>query len=371
MYKFINKSLSAIFRASVTPQSGTAMLFVLVLTVIGGVLMASLNLTSRVTAKTSGNRREKVAALNIAEAGKERFLAKLLHENYTPQPNNDELIYDNEMLGNGTYNVRCITAASTDTLTVRARGEENGYALEIEVVALKQRDVPISAMSAKLPGALTARSDIVLNGTISVDGREYDSLNGLLGPGTYGVHTCATLTVQSASAGVGGNGLAPVSKKHIDEVRTIVCRENAPVPPELNSPEDFLGLPPGSLDAYKVTAAEFTVPFQGLVYVTESVGPVHFGESRGILIVHNETGTASLSTNGGTFKGLIICDYISKINGTVNVTGAIVSISSTEESNFGNGTAYVYYSKQVLDNLMTYMTNIPWKISELSWRELP
>lgn len=352
-------------------QSGTAMLLVLVLSVIGGILLSSLMMTSKMTSQKSGHRRGKVSALNIAEAGKERFFAKFLHESYIPQPNMTDLIFDNIGLGNGNYTVRCITGTSIDTVTVRARGDENGNTLEIEVVAVKERDVPLGGMSGRMPAALTARGTVDLLGTINVDGRDHDSLNSVTGPGTYGVHTCDSLLMSSTAATVGGNALAPVNRDTIDGVRTIVCRENASVEPNMSSPEAFMGLPPGSLDSYKITASEFTIPFEGLVYVTESIGPVQLGNSRGILIVHNDAGTASIFANGGDFKGLIICDYVLRINGIVNITGAIVALSDSDVSNFGNGTANIYYSQQVLDNLVEYSRNVPWKISELSWKELP
>lgn len=351
-------------------QTGSAMLFALVLSIIGGLVMGSLMMTSRLSTKKSAYRREKVSALNIAEAGKERFLAKILHEDFTAQPNSDELIYDEISLGRGTYTVRCITGASTDTLTIHAKGEEAGNITEIEVMALKQPSVPISSMSAKLPGAITARSFVELTGNIFVDGRDHDSLNNLVGPGTYGIHTSTTINVKSNAAELGGNGVTPVKGKSLSSVRSTVAKENAPVSSTMNSPEAFLGLAPGALDAYKISASEFSVPFEGLVYVTESIGPVHFGDSRGILIVHNDTKTTQLKMNQGTFKGLIICDEVDKITGKAYITGAIVTLSETVTSKLGTGNADVLYSQQVLDNLDVYCKNITWEVRELSWKEL-
>ena len=48
------------------------MVFVLVIAVIGSIVMASVFFTSRLSLRKSGIRREKVGALNIAEAGKDQ-----------------------------------------------------------------------------------------------------------------------------------------------------------------------------------------------------------------------------------------------------------------------------------------------------------
>ncbi|MBN1576212.1 MAG: hypothetical protein JW913_06670, partial [Chitinispirillaceae bacterium] len=262
------------------------------------------------------------------------------------------------------------TGADPTMMTIQAEGKEGDNKIKLEILASKQKSIPIPGMAERLPGVIMARANVDLTGNIDVDGRDYDSLNNLVGPGKYGVYTCFTMNL-NGSAAVGGNNVAPVDKKDINAVRSTVCYENAAIVPELASPEAFLGLPDGSLDEYKISPGEFSTPFKGIVYVTGSIGPVHFGESRGILIVHNATNTAALKTNQGNFKGLIICDVMDKINGKAEIIGAVVSLSTTTASTFGNGDADVHYSAQVLDNLSAYCENLRWKVEEIAWRELP
>jgi len=67
-------------------------------------------------------------------------------------------------------------------------------------------------------------------------------------------------------------------------------------------------------------------------------------------------------TSNGTFKGLIIADYVDKIAGTPTVIGAIVSLSSVDVQHYGTGNADILYSSEVLDNVtMTgYSTKVSW-----------
>jgi|GEM_PF-1227077 len=353
-------------------QSGSAMVFVLVVAVIANIVIAAVMMTSRFSAKSSGTRREKVTTLNIAEAGKERFYAKLLYNNFTPHPDTIETVFSNESFGGGTYTVKCSTGTNTDSLTIRSTGTAGNNTTKLEIRAVKRRSVPLDGISALLPGVICARSDVDLTGNIHVDGREYDSLNVLTGdPGTYGVYTCMSVSRQG-SAAIGGKGVEPVDNNgDFNAVRSTVCSENQPITSNYASPEAFLGLPEGSLDAYKISPGEFVTPFKGLVYVEGSIGPVHFGESRGILIVHDSTKTSQLKINQGSFKGLIICDEMDKINGVATIIGAVVSLGTANKSTFGNGHADVHYSSQVLDNLDMYCENIRWTMEEVFWRELP
>jgi len=354
-------------------NSGATILFVLVIAVILNLLIGAVVFSSRYTIKLSGQKRERISALNIAEAGKEHFYAKLIYENFIPAANSDIIIYDNVPFTTGFYTVRCSTGTNIDIMSVWSYGKERETTVNIKVVVTKQRKLQLNTITNRIPAAITARSYVELIGNVDVDGRDYDSLNNLVGSGKYGAYTCCIVNVNGNSV-IGGNGLAPVGNGVFNSNSTIrhtVSSENVAIIPEFNSPEAFLGLSEGSLDDYKVAPGDFAVPFKGLIYVTGSIqNPVHFGESRGILIVHNSAKTAKIATNKGNFKGLIICDVMDKINGNAEIIGAIVTLSTSTSSTFGNGNADVHYSKQVLDNLSNYCENVPWKIKELSWQEL-
>ncbi len=348
-------------------KSGTAMVFVLVVAVIGGIVMASFFFTSRLTIKKSGNRRAKVGALNIAEAGKETFYAKLLNDqSFTLQPNASVMVYTDEVFGNGTYSVKCITNADINRVTVQAWGREGANCVKLEVEAEVTPTAPLN-FPTNIGGLITSRYSVDLTGNVTVDGRDYDSLGNLVGNGGYGVYTCMNMNI-NGSAVVGGNGVAPVAKGAIAPVRSSVCYEMAPITSSYSSPEAFLGVPVGSLDRFKVSA--LPASFEGIVYIDGDCTSNDIGNSAGILIIHNSTSTAQLHLNKGTFKGLIICDVMDKSNGNFSTLGAIVALGTSKNSKFGNGNAVLRYSSQVLSNLDYYCKNVQKMLSELSWKEM-
>jgi Flp pilus assembly pilin Flp len=352
----------------IADSSGAAMVFVLVIAVIGAIVMASIFFTSRLTLKKGGIRREKVGALNIAEAGKETFYAKLLNdENFTLQPNTSVMIFTDELFGNGMYSVRCITASNIDTVTVQARGSEGLNCVKLEIRAAMTPGLMLNFLG-NIDGAVTSRYNVDLTGGIVIDGRDYDSTGNYVGNGIYGISTCMNMS-QNGTSEVGGQGVAPVDKDGIAAVRSTVCREMAPISAAFGSPEAFLGVPAGSLDQFKTATLEDD--FQGIYYVEGDVGPIHLDNARGILIVHNSTSTAELKINSdGNFKGLIICDVMNKINGTFDILGAAVTLGTAKNSEFGNGDATLRYSAQVLSNLVDYCKNVKKGLSELSWKEM-
>jgi hypothetical protein len=349
-------------------NNGGSLIAVLILAVIGMIMLQMLTFSSRSTIKKSGRHMAKMSSLNIAEAGKEDFYSKLRSKQFKPQPNTKVTISSNKPFAGGTFTVTCQTGANPEMLYITSCGAVRGETTSVEITALFAPEIP-SELSKKVGGAIVSRYDVDINGSCTVDGNDYDSLNNLRLPmsGVYGVWTCMQLTLQG-NAETGGSGHIPVDKKDLPAWRTIVAYENAPVPSSLSSPEAFLGVPPGSLEKFKVS--NLITPFHGVVYIDQDAGPVHFGNSSGILIVHNSSKTATLKANGGTFKGLIICDDIDKINGGLDILGAVVSLSeSTGNWNFV-GNSSVHYSAQVLDNLQNYCGNIEMHLDEQSWKEV-
>lgn len=86
-------------------QKGTAMLFITVLTIIASILLGSIFFTTRYSLKRSGNRRENVELLNIAEGGLNAALAKLRHSNVTLYEGQTSTLVPLTALGNGFYEV--------------------------------------------------------------------------------------------------------------------------------------------------------------------------------------------------------------------------------------------------------------------------
>lgn len=348
-------------------ENGAALLSIMLLGFILNIMLGIFFFNSKSTVIKSGSRRLKISSLNIAESGKEKVYAMINAGTFIPETGMKKTVINNESFGGGYVTVVCSTGSSKDTLYIRSRGKHGDEITEIQVISVLEPDMPFNGMAPGIKGAITSRYTVSLTGNICVDGRDHDPFCNVTGSGTFGVYTCMTLSL-NGSAEVGGNGVEPVDKGDYNSVKSSVVFENAPITSAYDSPESFLGLPSGALDQYKVSS--LTVPFNGIVYVTNSVGPVHFGSSSGILIVHNGAGDAKLKINQGTFKGLIICDRMDKINGKAEIVGGIAALSKTSESIFGNGDANICYSTEVLSNLDEYCENVDKKIVEIAWQEL-
>lgn len=347
-------------------NKGSSLIFVVSLAILLNIVFASIYFSVDRTQKSTGEKKMHTSALTLAEAGKEKLYGELSQKTFVPTPDTRIDVYSNLAFGKGSFSVNCLGNTALDTVWIESTGKENTTISTIDVVASIKPDIKIPAPPVR--GAVMARSNIVVKGNINIDGRDHDTNGVVINTGVYGVSTCQTLSVQGSST-IGGNGLAPVDKNDIDSVRSIVSEENTPVTGLFESPEAFLGLPPGALDNYKVSS--LTTPIHGIVYLTnDNVGPVHFEDSYGILIVHNSSKSAELHITDGTFKGLIITDLMAAINGNAMVLGAVATLNDGEVSTFGTGTADILYSSYILNNLEKYCTNVKKKITELSWKEL-
>lgn len=345
-------------------QKGTAIVAVLAIAVILNIALMAIFFSTKHTSKKSGIRRSKTTALNIAEAGKEHLYGQVRWGVFKPQPDSMVNAYTDYAFQNGTFSVACSSNAAVDTIWARSTGNELQSTSVVNVVAALSPNINIPFPPVR--GAVTSRSSITVRGNIEVDGRDYDTSNVLVGPGLYGVSTCVLLSIQG-SASIGGNGIEPAEKAAFESVRDSVAQEGASVEPIFSSPEAFLGFPEGALDEYKTTT--LTTPFSGLMYLTNDVGPVHLGNSYGILIVHNKYRTARLQVNTGVFRGIIICDEMQKFTGNATIIGAIVTLRDGDVSTDLTGTVDVHYSTQVLSNLNKYCKNLMKKVTEISWRE--
>ena len=68
--------------------------------------------------------------------------------------------------------------------------------------------------------------------------------------------------------------------------------------------------------------------------------------------------------NGGSFHGLVIADKIDRINGNIDITGAVISLSEIDVTLVGNGTAEVKYSCTALQQAGNASSVPP---ARLSW----
>lgn len=344
---------------------GSVLITVLIIAFLGAVLGTVVYRASRRSTTVSGKRRSSSSALQIAEAGKERYLAALAEATDTtikPQSNTTITPYQDVAFGGGTYTVQCSANAALDSVWIRSRGVLNDASALLEVIGHVAAAHPLNTTGVK--GAVTSRSDVIVKGNITIDGRDWDSSGSSIVDsfGTWGVSSCGTVT-QQGNAMVGGNGVEPQT-----DAGDSVIQDSANVADYASTPEEVLGVEPGDLDAYKVGSVTF--PIDGVYYLTSDVGPVHFNNSTGILIVHNDTWSADLQITDGVFKGIIITDNMDIINGNAKVIGSVITLTASEVSTFGTGTAIIRYSSQIINNLEKYCNNLRKSINEASWREV-
>jgi hypothetical protein len=346
-------------------NNGSTLIAVVIIAIVLNIALAVFFFSTKNTTKSAGTKRIKVTAFNIAEAGKEDLYSQVSWRKYTPKADIVETVFSGHPFQSGAYTVSCRSNTLHDTLWVTSKGVMNNDSTIIETVAWLRPDITVNF--PPILGAITSRSRITVKGNIEIDGRNYDTSNTLIDAGIYGISTCDSMLL-SGSATVGGNGVAPVNDKNLTAVQETVADEKIPIDGRFASPEAFLGVPAGSLNDYVVSS--LTTPFSGLYYLKEPyVGPVHFGKSYGILIIHNEYKDAELQIVDGTFCGLIITDRMAKISGNAVILGAVVTLCEGEVSTFGTGTAVIRYSKLALQSLSAYCSNLRKKVQEVSWKE--
>ena len=346
-----------------TAETGSAMVFVMVLSFIAMIMISSFFFTSRYTIKKGGNRRIKVDVLNIAEAGKEEALAVLRNRSFNPWANQDTVLFSDKAFSSGTYTVRCLANSGIDTIHIISTGVIGSDSITIDVIASMHDP---DSWRKWVKGAITARTAVDLLGNIEVDGRDYDTTGGPTGTlhspvgGIYGVSSGGAVNAGGSSE-IGGQTTAPTAPK----IAGVTVEEYIDTTGYPTTPEEVLGLPPGALDIYKTSSCPSS-SFHGIVYTDKACD-----FAGGILICHNNTGTASLENYHGNFKGLIIADEDKHINGGATILGAIIFLGKTTGGNcIGNGGAVIHYSSKMLDNVTSTLTGtIRRKVTVVSWSE--
>lgn len=319
-----------------------------------------------------------------------------------------ELRLDADLDGNGVGNVtvaladgRLIDVTATDLggglFELRSRGRYKG---QIRAVSGLTERVAGASLSAAARAAITANSEITTSGNISVDGRDWNWDGTVLaGPGVFGISTTQAYSQQGSSA-TGGNGVAPSSPANpttiepfaiwangIDEDGDTQIDEEAfdgqdndgdgQIDEDIDSfptsPDVMFGVPGGTLQAfcqaqgtYFATQTDYenyrlanggNLPGGRVYYLGfDSWLPANLSEtmneSPSILIHHNATGDAVMKNVHFQFKGLIIGDKVTHINGSFYLVGAFMSFANQAiGNNFGNGAAVIRYSSEALGGL--------------------
>lgn len=251
----------------------------------------------------------------------------------------------------------------------------------IEVVVKRTTTIPPGAK-----GAVTTNGPTATNGNIEIDGRDHmidGSLSTYPGTGTFGVFTASTYA-QGGSSDVGGTNAAGVDYAPDKPAHTSVIQTDQTV--TMTTPDQVMGgtangFPEGALKGiaqsgvngsqYVTDPSALTFPLSGVTYVELPPGgtwqSMNFGNSSGILVVHNSSTNAVIKNlNGGTFKGLLIADDIVHIHTTI--LGAVVSLTTAPSSGnvIGNGSGEVLFSRAALAAAGNLFHKI-WPV--LAWRE--
>ncbi|HNV86074.1 MAG TPA: hypothetical protein PKL97_03795 [Candidatus Omnitrophota bacterium] len=295
-----------------------------------------------------------VRSENLAEAF---YLAEAGLDEKIVQGTTDTL---NGNLGSGTYQVvyNCVDVNGDNGNAVCGSGADDQESLISTGTVAENGATYTRTIRAEVTGspAINVRGAISLNGDASTlgamisDGRDHNDSGNLTGaPGVFGLSTHSAVLNQGGNSQIGGNGQAPARPAN-----PISYETSAPELP--NTPEQVLGMNPGDLDQYKTDQLPSGGFTNAIVYLTQGLTAVDLDGCSGILICHNDAGTATLKNLHGTFKGVIISDNICHINGNAEIVGAVFSLHQT--SVIANGSAEVKYSSSILSKLPVRRFNI-------------
>jgi Tfp pilus assembly protein PilX len=392
-------------------REGFALIAVLVVMVVLGLVgSAALSLTAgdqKVTRLFSDANAADAAAAAGLERGVAQFQAggvfpvsaSINGYTYSVTKTVDLFDYDGDTVADTVY------MASDGTLNEAGNGEIV-YVIESTATkgaykAVQRVRVAKVTLDMELPGALTANHSVNLTGNITVDGRNYTASGGTLVDPTSTASTgiCnenkAAVTLTDTLDSVSTKESVNLGCNSIYASTTPTKCVNKDPSILYHSPEEVLGINPGDLDAIIQDADSYVPPtdsITGLVYVDGDYGAGAAGSNvlsgTGVLIVHNPLynprqhdpadalydaaiaadpayAPANLGNiNGGAFHGLVIADKIDKIDGMIDITGAVVSLTEIDVTLVGAGTATIKYSCAALTQAETSSSLPP---TRLSW----
>jgi hypothetical protein len=234
---------------------------------------------------------------------------------------------------------------------------------------------PPSSFPTGIRGLLTlnASNSVSLVGSITIDGRDHDSLGNVVpDSGTYGVWNTGPTFNTTGSSTVGGTvNYIDYAPSGASPNPAILLNQTLPPPGYPTTPDSVLGgesngFPEGMLKSmaqagahgsqYSTNPATLTYPLSGVTYVEMPVGSPQWSpanlQGSGILVVHNAATNAKLYNTTATFKGIIITDDVAHLHG--DTYGALVVLSRTPTGNaLGNGNAAVLYSNYAIRYAMS------------------
>lgn len=259
--------------------------------------------------------------------------------------------------------------------------------------------------------AIIAGGPTSFSGSNTVDGRDwtYDPASG--GPvltanqGTYAVMGNGAISYGGAAAAGGynpatGANMAPVGGGSPGSLYQNVpdwSALNAPPADGSPTPKTFPATPDGAMQLPEGTLMA-TAQAQGTYFTTQAAYSAYLAANGGstppgaviycnftpsppfevgstmnaqpsILVVHNDTGTATMKNVHGDFQGLILADTVDHINSGSVLLGTVFAWGQSGNV-FGNGNATVDYSSSALSNLPSLQLQPPVTMSLLSMRKV-
>jgi hypothetical protein len=215
-------------------------------------------------------------------------------------------------------------------------------------------------------GALTAQSNVQLNGNINIDGNTHD-INGNPSATPCGGALPSVSTTIGNSVTLTGS---PTATPAPDDTKTDAQQPDTPC--------EALGLPSDcettTLASYAVPAASVN-PMNGDIRWVQGDYATSCLTGTGLLIVHtpgfdpkkcnpaspqydavycaaNPPANLGNVTGNCTFKGLVIADGIDKLAGTGTIIGAVISFTEIQVDKVGAGTLNLLYSCSALDEFL-------------------
>ncbi|MBI1928708.1 pilus assembly PilX N-terminal domain-containing protein [Candidatus Poribacteria bacterium] len=285
-------------------------------------------------------------------------------------------------LGNGNYSVIVtdnddgdgdVYTDSDHMVMVTSKGSVSTAAGMTKAVRAYMRVDP-PPPPPKIRGTIIANAPTKTADTLTLDGRNY-GLDGVVIPdsGVFGISTTNGFQ-QSGVSLVGG------TKDGVDYPPSLPGNPALPSNPAIekgqnavdywngqggfpNTPDRVMGFAEGTLKEiaqsgknggqYVTDPSLLTYPLTGVTYVELASGEawknIDFGDSSGILVVHNAATNAVIKNlNTGTFRGLIIADDLIGINNMI--TGAIFNLTAAPSGGkaIGSGAGTVRYSKDTI-----------------------
>ncbi len=241
----------------------------------------------------------------------------------------------------------------------------SGARTEVEAIVVKT----LAGASASVPrdAAIMAVGPVQTNGNLVVDGNDHTLTGAYAGPGGLAISTKSSTYTRKGSSKVAGttDGGRTYSTPTKTSSKVAVLTEKSSTDwTSPSTPDAVLGLSDGTLKSvaqsgasgsqYVTSPGDLNFPLSGVTYVELPAGgdwnAVHFGNSSGILVVHNNAGDAFIrNINDDSFTGIVVADDIAHIH--CNIIGQVWSLAAapSEGNCIGNGNGTVVYSSAAVD----------------------